>query len=120
MAWAFYENTFVNHSVVELLDDNASLTYFSISVNGGKKRGNKALQYALASLGYSLTNDGIIGRHTMRALETVANHGEVFRLNNLMVEYMRAFYDGLIARKPHKYARYARGWSSRMDGLMVV
>lgn len=119
LAFDFYTKKFVNPTVANILDDKSALTYFSISVNGGKKTGAKALQYAIARHGVDIVEDGKIGHKTIDALKRLVgrNDYDTMQFNTYMIWYMRGFYARLIKRNPNKYAMYKRGWDNRLRGL---
>ena len=117
LAFDFYIEHFIDPNVVRLLDDKTELTFFSIAVNGGRKRGAKALQSAIRKLGYKIVVDGIVGARTLTALEDAIQRYGNAPINAGMITYMRGFYERLIKRNPDKYARYTRGWENRMRGL---
>ena len=107
LAYEFMLSHFVDKRVEPYLDAKETLTFFSLSVNGGAGRGRKALQSALG-----VKVDGKIGKQTLGKLE--ARKGS---LNEGMLSYMRGFYLRLIQRNPSKYAIYKRGWMNRLKGL---
>lgn len=122
LAFNFYSKNYINSKVAYMLPSYATLTYFSISVNGGIRRGNKAIQYAISRYGgKKIQIDGKIGQKTLEALYRITNakyfNGKKF--NNLMARYLKRYYKKLINNNPQKYKRYARGWYRRADALYV-
>ena len=118
LAYDFYMNNLLNHTVLSNLDKHSGLTYASIAINGGRKRGIKALQYALSRVAREdISIDGKVGPQTIMALKGIK--GNYVYLNNYMIEYMLRFYDRLVRSKPKKYARYKKGWYNRMNKLKV-
>lgn len=119
LAWDFYANNFMNPTINDLVSDRIEKTFFSLSINGGMKRGYKALQYALDKLHTRLVIDGKFGMLSLRALREYLkrdNYNED-SLNSLMLEYMQSHYDYLVRVNPRKYARYENGWKNRLEAL---
>jgi len=106
--YEFVINKFIDNRVAQYLDPNELLVYFSLSVNGGLSRGNKAIQSAIGA-----KTDGKIGRKTLKALLLNKNKN----LIPGMLSYMQRFYDYLISKNPKKYGLYKRGWHNRLVNL---
>ena len=104
----FVIDKFTDDRVLKYLDANEALVYFSLALNGGLNRGNKAIQSAL-----SVAVDGKIGKGTLRAL----NLSKDKNLIPGMLNYMQRFYDYLIRKNPKKYGLYRRGWHNRLLNL---
>ena len=121
LAYEFYMEYFMDHRVNRILEakgfKKSHLTLFSLNVNGGMRRGAKALQYALDKLGTPTKVDGKIGSGTLAALSHVDEADDCI-LNKYMIEYMRKFYARLILKNPKKFARYKRGWNNRLNKLL--
>jgi len=99
---------FADNRVVNLLDPNEGLVYFSLALNGGLSRGNKAVQSAI-----KVKVDGKIGKGTLKVLEIKKDQKIVVG----MLNYMQYFYDYLIHKNPRKYGLYKRGWHNRLVAL---
>ncbi len=114
LAYSFYVNEFMNQKVDSVLKNKrlkkTRLSYFSISVNGGVGRGNKALQ-----TGLNVTVDGGIGNQTLSVLN--AFNGKDNLLNVKLLNYMKDFYDYLIRRNFNKYGINKNGWYNRLRKL---
>jgi lysozyme family protein len=110
LAWEFYVDNFIDQKTIELLGPKSALTLFSLSVNGGKARGAKAIQTAVG-----VDADGIIGSGTRAAIAEAANDDDA--LNQGMLQYMSDFYDSLIEKNPEKYGAFKNGWKNRLRDL---
>ena len=114
LAYELLVSVFIHEGVKATLEfkefDKSFLTFFSLNVNGGPKRGAKALQTALG-----VTVDGSIGSQTIIRLKNYNGTDE--NLNLSMLKYMKKFYDSLIRRKPKKYLRFKNGWYNRLRKL---
>jgi lysozyme family protein len=107
LAYEFMMSHFVDKRVEPYLSPKETLTFFSLSVNGGASRGRKALQSAIG-----VKVDGKIGKRTLSKLKEYKGD-----LNRGMLSYMKNFYLSLIRRNPSKYAIYKNGWMNRLKGL---
>jgi len=100
LAWQFYVDNFMGNTILQYLPPKSALSFFSISVNGGKKRANKALQTAVNKVYEEyqvpkhLVVDGIVGKGTKTALKELVGNGLVDDniFNQYMLEYMNNFY----------------------------
>lgn len=109
LAFDFYVANFMNKKVLELIDPASALTYLSISINGGKGRGAKAIQSAIGA-----GVDGAIGPGTLKKLKSFVKNNDRRLLNRKMLEYMQHHYDNLIRKNPGKYKRFEKGWYRRL------
>jgi lysozyme family protein len=102
-------STYIIDDAMTVLDKKSSLALFSISVNGGKHRGIKALQSAIKHKRtgrWSEDNQHALDRSKKGCL-----------LIDKLVSYMRNFYKYLIGSRPSKYGRFKNGWENRMKRL---
>jgi len=110
MAWVFYVNNFMDARITDMLNNKEAMSFFSISVNGGKGRGVKSI--------HSAVKLKLSSRVSTNLLVTIARQKNMGKdLNNGMLDYMLAFYKTLIKNKPWKFARFKNGWFSRIAGL---
>ncbi|MEQ8747335.1 glycosyl hydrolase 108 family protein [Pyruvatibacter sp.] len=88
---------------------------FDLSVNMGARQAHRLLQRALRANGQrSLEDDGLIGRHTLQALNAVAKYsaqGDYAATVALRSE-AAGFYRGLIICRP-VFKKYEGGWLRR-------
>lgn len=110
MAWDFYLNNFMNPEVTDMLDGKEGMSFFSISVNGGRGRGIKSLYSATKLKLKNRVSDVLLNKIS----ELKRKH---ISLNDGMLDYMLNFYKYLIRKNPNKYGRYRNGWFSRLKGL---
>jgi len=108
LAWEFYKKYFIAKPLLDILDTSSFLTYFSISVNGGKKRGGKAIQHTIHAKA-----DGAIGPSTIKHIKDFLLQKDFTRLNFGMLEYMYNFYRRLISMHS-EYSIYKNGWYNRL------
>jgi len=106
-SYDFLVNKFMDKKVTQYLTPEEKLVYFSLAVNGGKTRGNKAIQSALG-----LKTSGKIDNTTIDALKNRKRN-----LNSGMLTYMQGFYNTLVNKNPSKYGLYANGWHNRLTTL---
>lgn len=90
---------------------------FDLSVNMGAHQAHKCLQRALGSVGLDLSDDGILGPASRRAIEDVAKAArQGVNSEGALLAALRSeaagFYRTLIAEKP-AFAKYRRGWLRR-------
>jgi len=109
MAWSYYKASYVDEDVLVLLDKLSGLTYFSLSINGGKPRGNKAIQGAIGA-----TKDGHIGKNSIGKLKKFLYDNDYPVLNFRMLSYMQDFFNYLINTNPDKYKINENGWHNRL------
>jgi lysozyme family protein len=107
----FVTDKFIDKRVIDYLDANELLVYFSLALNGGLSRGNKALQTAIG-----VKADGKIGKGTLKALQ----NGMDKDLIPGMLDYMQKFYDYLTTKNPKKYGMYKKGWHNRLVHLAKI
>ncbi len=111
LVYAFYVKNFMDARVNALLGKKSSLSYFSISVNTGMTRGNKALQSSVGAI-----IDGVIGRMTLLILKNTKLSDS--QINIKLLKYLKDFYLYLIRVNPEKYSLNRNGWFNRIKGLM--
>jgi hypothetical protein len=108
LCWEFYKEHFMHKGILILLNEMTSISYLSIAINGGKRRGNKAIQSAIG-----VKVDGKIGKQTLTRLHSVVETTDMKNINFGMLEYMILFYARLI-HKHKKFFRYRNGWYNRL------
>jgi len=108
LCWEFYKENFMSKGIITLLNDMTSISYLSISINGGKGRGIKAIQSAIGA-----TVDGKVGKQTLTLLSKNIESNGYKQLNFNMLEYMILFYANLIKKK-RKFFVYRNGWYNRL------
>ncbi len=96
----------------------SALSYFSIVVNGGKRRAAKILQKVLVAHGAKIAIDGKAGPQTHRALAECGLDDTYLNQQILLQVYY--FYNYLIGRNPAKYRRFYNGWINRLKHLGFV
>ncbi|GEM_PF-4734118 len=93
----------------------SALSYFSVTVNAGKRRAAKVLQKALVANGATLKVDGKAGAKTYRALVESGLDDDFLNQQILLQVYY--FYNYLVGKNPAKYNRFYRGWINRLKRL---
>jgi len=106
--YKFYLDNFMDEKINIFLGNKSTLSFFSISVNGGMRRGYKSLQSALG-----VVVDGAFGRGSFNALKKY--NGSDKEMNEGMLSYMYQFYAMLAKKK--KFKRYFKGWVNRLVSL---
>jgi hypothetical protein len=96
----------------------SALSYFSITVNAGKRRSAKLLQKVLVANGAKIKIDGKAGPKTYRAL--VESGLDDAYLNQQLLLQVYYFYNYLVGRNPKKYSRFYDGWVNRLKRLGFV
>ncbi|MRJ06266.1 MAG: peptidoglycan domain protein [Epsilonproteobacteria bacterium] len=81
---------------------------FAFAVNAGVKRSSKLLQKIVG-----VREDGIIGKITLGALNSIPTPGVVSKGFDLGME---SYYKGLVINKP-KYKIYLKGWLNRIKKI---
>ena len=110
LCWDFYKDNFIHEDVIPLLDSKSNLSYFSCSVNGGRRRGAKVLQTAVKA-----KSDGMIGKGTLRKISKAVKNN--IDINKGILDAMKRYYDYLIRVNPAKFKRFRNGWYNRIKGL---
>lgn len=86
---------------------------FDMAVNMGAHEAHELVQRALGYCGYSnLFDDGIIGAHTLAAINEVSLHGRESDLMDELVNEAKWFYDHLVEEKP-TLKKFLKGWLKR-------
>jgi len=112
-AWSFYVKEFIDNKITSSLGPKSGLSVFSNSVNSGKHNGIVSLQYALG-----VTEDGIIGAMTLKAINAVSKDEKGDSdLNQAILEYMNSYYRRLVKNNPNRYYQFLTGWINRLKGL---
>ncbi len=112
----FIINEYVNRLHLDYFPGKRSaLSYFSITVNGGKYRSARILQKVLNKHGLNLKVDGLAG---MKTYDSLLNSGlDDEYLNQQILLEVYNFYNRLVERNPAKYERYYNGWINRLKKL---
>lgn len=87
---------------------------FDMGINMGGKTAIKIAQKCCNTLGESLVVDGIIGKNTVNAINSVSSS----ILNNLMVEERIKYYNKIVENKPTQ-AKFIKGWANRAKSFFV-
>ena len=112
----FIENEYIQTLHLDYFPGKKSaLSYFSITVNGGKHRSAKILQKILNTNGANLKVDGKAGEKTYEALLQSGLDDEYLNQQILLKVYN--FYNYLIGRNPAKYRKFYNGWINRLKSL---
>lgn len=90
------------------------LVIFDLAVNSGPDRAIKTLQRVLG-----VTEDGLFGSQTLRALQEDAAAGQVEHLVSQVLDRREAFYRGLVARDASQKV-FLAGWLNRLDALEAL
>lgn len=83
---------------------------FDMCVNMGGRQAWKITQRAINKSGHNLTVDGIVGKNTLRALNSIQDVDSDTIV--YIRELQRAFYDSIMERKP-KLTAFKLGWYRR-------
>jgi lysozyme family protein len=89
-------------------DENVALKVFDLAVNVGIPQANKLLQRALRSTGISITEDGIIGPVTLKAINGADSTDLLAALKSEAAGYYRT-----IANTNPSQQRFITGWLNR-------
>lgn len=86
---------------------------FDMAVNMGAHEAHELVQRALGYCGYShLSIDGILGGHTLAAINETCLHGRDQDLMNELINEAKWFYEHLVEKKP-KLKKFLNGWLKR-------
>lgn len=86
---------------------------FDMAVNMGAHEAHELVQRALGYCGYSnISVDGVIGVHTLAAINEVTLHGRESDLMDELVNEAKWFYDYLVEEKP-TLKKFLNGWLKR-------
>lgn len=86
---------------------------FDMCVNMGAHEAHELAQRALGYCGYSsLAVDGILGGHTLAAINEVCLHGREEDLMNELINEAKWFYEHLVEEKP-VLKKFLNGWIDR-------
>lgn len=101
-----YRNQYWKKPKISLIeDDSISQKVFDIGVNVGSNRSIKFLQRALNEIYNSLTVDGIMGNHTLKA----TNAADKDKLLYLYKKHAKQYYESL------NQPRFIKGWLNRLE-----
>lgn len=99
-----YKERYWDTSRADRLPEELAESYFDMVVNAGKRRAVKILQQACNHKGHALVVDGLIGKATIGACQSLeASRFKAFRLK---------YYADLVNRKP-TLEKYYYGWFRR-------
>ena len=86
---------------------------FDMAVNMGAHEAHELVQRALGYCGYSnLTVDGVLGGHTLAAINEVCLHGREPDLMDELINESKWFYEHLVEEKPI-LKKFLDGWLQR-------
>lgn len=86
---------------------------FDMAVNMGSHEAHELTQRALGYCGYSnLVVDGILGGHTLAAINETCLHGREEDLMNELIDECKWFYEHLVQEKPI-LKKFLNGWLER-------
>lgn len=88
----------------------AATKIFDMCVNMGSKQAWKIVQRACSAMGSPLIDDGVVGPNTLQVVNSL-NHFD-YDLVISIRELQRAFYTGIMKRKP-KLQAFSLGWYRR-------
>lgn len=101
-----YRNEYWKKPKISLIEnDIIAAKVFDIGVNVGCNRSIKFLQRALNEIYNSLTVDGIMGNHTLKAV----NAADKDRVLYLFKKYAKQYYESL------NQPRFIKGWLNRLE-----
>ena len=119
LIYSFVKREYYDTLQLDLFPGSKSaLSYFSITVNGGKRRSAKILQKVLKAHGAQIDIDGKAGPKTYAALAACGLDDDYLNQQILLQVYY--FYNYLIGRSPSKYRRFYDGWINRLKRLGFV
>jgi len=93
------------------LPPQLDLLVFDASINHGVNRAIKLLQRTLG-----VTEDGVVGRETLEALNEEIAAGNLEDIEQLYLVERERFYDNIVKSTPSQ-AVFIRGWMNRVDNL---
>jgi lysozyme family protein len=86
---------------------------FDMAVNMGAHEAHELVQRALGYCGYSnLAVDGVLGGHTLAAINEVCLHGREPDLMDEIINEAKWFYERLVEEKP-VLNKFLKGWLAR-------
>lgn len=105
----YYDKYYTKTRINEIKDDRIKLSILDFYVNSGRW-GTKKAQVTLNELGYNLSVDGIFGRQSLEALNSV-NVDDFLRVYH---EKQRQFYHNIVKYNPTQ-KDFLKGWLNRVD-----
>lgn len=85
---------------------------FDMAVNMGTHEAHELVQRALSYCGHTLPVDGILGGHTLSAINEVCLHGRESDLMSELINEAKWFYEHLVEEKPVLH-KFLNGWLER-------
>lgn len=105
----YYDKYYTRTRINEISDNKIKLSILDWYVNSGRWATKKA-QVTLNELGYNLSVDGIFGRQSLEALNSV-NADDFLRVYH---EKQRQFYHNIVKYNPTQ-KDFLKGWLNRVD-----
>lgn len=108
---AIYLTQYWNPAWCEKMPPALGLIHFDAAVNHGVHRAIKMLQLAIGA-----SDDGVIGRNTMKALETALMMTDEAAIIHAYLDQRAEFYDEIVEGDPTQI-RFIAGWKNRLRAL---
>lgn len=108
---AIYLTQYWNPAWCDKLPEQLGLIHFDAAVNHGVHRAVKLLQLAVGA-----SDDGVMGRETMKSLETALAMMDEDAVTNAYLDERSDFYDEIVERDPSQ-VKFIKGWKNRLRSL---
>lgn len=108
---AIYLTQYWNPAWCEKLPEALGIVHFDSAVNHGVHRAIKLLQLAVGA-----SDDGVMGRETMKSLETALAMTDEDAVIEAYLNERSDFYDEITERDPTQL-KFAAGWKNRIRAL---
>ncbi len=108
---AIYLTQYWNPAWCEKLPEALGIVHFDAAVNHGVRRAIKLLQLAVGA-----SDDGVMGRETMKSLETALAMTDEDAIIKAYLDERSDFYDEIVERDPTQ-VKFIAGWKNRIRSL---
>lgn len=108
---AIYLTQYWNPAWCEKMPEHLGLIHFDAAVNHGVHRAIKLLQLALGA-----SDDGVMGRNTMKSLETALMMTDEDAIIHAYLDQRADFYDAIVESDPTQ-GKFINGWKNRLRSL---
>lgn len=111
---AIYMGQYWNPAWCEKMPEHLGLIHFDAAVNHGVHRAIKLLQRAVGA-----NDDGLMGRETMKSLETALAMTSEGAVINAYLDERSGFYEEIVKKNPTQVA-FIKGWKNRLHSLRYL
>jgi len=114
-----YKQDFFYGPRINVLPERLQPQVFDTAIPSGPPMAIILLQRVLnRRFGYSLTEDGRVGKKTRSAAQAACDEFGWVRVNNDLVDVRKAFFNSIVARDPGQ-AKFLSGWLKRAESFRV-